>query len=113
MDFIRHAINVIAYPYWSFTLSVILFAVMLRSKRLWSKRGGLILLAAGSAYFLVSLLDPNFRSIVAKPDNVPIVMMVFLVGFFVWFAMNKATANDDRLANGEPLFETTEKEDRI
>jgi Cytochrome b(C-terminal)/b6/petD len=113
MDLIRHAINVIALPQFSFTLSVVLFILMLRAKRLWTKRGGLILLAVGVAYFLVSLLDPNFRSIVAKPDNVPIVMMVFLVGFFVWFAMSKATANDERLANGEPLFETTEVEDRI
>jgi cytochrome b/b6/petD-like protein len=113
MDFIRHAINVLAYPYWSFTLSMILFVLMLRSKRLWTKRGGLILLIAGSVYFLISLLDPNFRSIVAKPDNVPIVMMVFLVGFFVWLAMHKATANDDRVARGEPLFEKTEVEDRI
>ena len=113
MDFIRHAINVLAYPYWSFTLSLIAFVLMLRSKRLWSKTGGLALLAIGTLFFLVSLLDPNFRSIVAKPDNVPIVMMVFLVGFFVWFSMNKATANDARVAAGEPLFEKTEVEDRI
>src|SRR6185369_8017353 len=113
MDFIRHAINVLAYPYWSFTLVLIAFAFMLRSKGLWSKRGGLILLAAGVFFFLVSLLDPNFYLIVAKPDNVPIVMMVFLVGFFVWFAMSKATRNDAQIAAGAPTFEATEVEDRI
>ena len=53
MDFIRHAINVIALPQFSFSLSVILFVLMLRAKRLWTKRGGLILLAVGVAYFLV------------------------------------------------------------
>jgi hypothetical protein len=113
MDFIKHAINVLAYPYWSFTLSILAFFLMLRSKRLWTKTGGLILLAVGTLFFLVSLLDPNFRSIVAKPDNVPIVMMVFLAGFFLWFAMYKAVENDDRVAKGEPLFEKTEVEDRI
>jgi hypothetical protein len=113
MDFIKHFIDVLAYPYWSFTLSIVGFYLMLRFKGLWTKRGGMVLLVLGTLYFLVSLLDPNFRSIVAKPDNVPIVMMVFLVGFFVWFAMYKATANDDRVAKGEPLFETTEVEDRI
>src|SRR5262245_64663651 len=105
MDFIRHAINVLAYPYWSFTLSIVAFFLMLRSKRLWTKTGGLVLLAVGTLFFLVSLLDPNFRSIVAKPDNVPIVMMVFLAGFFLWFAMYKAVENDQRVAKGEPLFE--------
>jgi hypothetical protein len=113
MDFLKHAVDVLAYPYWSFTLSLVAFYAMLRWKGLWTKRGGMVLLVLGTLFFLVSLLDPNFRSIVAKPDNVPIVMMVFLVGFFVWFAMYKAVANDERTANGEPLFETTESEDRI
>ena len=113
MDFIRNAINVLAYPYWSFTLSIVAFFLMLRSKRLWTKTGGLVLLAVGTLFFILSLLDPNFRSIVAKPDNVPIVMMVFLAGFFLWFAMYKAVENDSRVAKGEPLFEKTEVEDRI
>ena len=113
MDFIKHAINVLAYPYWSFTLSIVAFFLMLRSKRLWTKTGGLVLLAVGTLFFILSLFDPNFRSIVAKPDNVPIVMMVFLAGFFLWFAMYKAVENDNRVAKGEPLFEKTEVEDRI
>jgi hypothetical protein len=113
MDFIKQAINVLAYPYWSFTLSIVAFFLMLRSKRLWTKTGGLVLLAVGTLFFILSLFDPNFRSIVAKPDNVPIVMMVFLAGFFLWFAMYKAVENDNRVAKGEPLFEKTEVEDRI
>jgi hypothetical protein len=110
---LKHFVNILAYPYFSFTLSLIAFGLMLWSKRLWTKRGGLILLGVGVAFFLLSLLDPNFYLIVAKPDNVPIVMMVFLVGFFVWFSMAKATANDGRIAAGQPTFESTEVEDRI
>jgi hypothetical protein len=110
---LKNFVNILAYPYFSFTLSLIAFGLMLWSKRLWTKRGGLILLAVGVAFFLLSLLDPNFYLIVAKPDNVPIVMMVFLVGFFVWLAMSKATANDARIAAGQPTFEATEVEDRI
>src|SRR5215203_5421159 len=113
METIKGIVNFLSYPQWSFTLTLVAFALMLRSKRLWSKTGGLAMLAIGTLLFILALLDPNFRSIVAKPDNVPIVMMVFLVGFFTWFAMSKATANDDRVAHGEPLFEKTEVEDRI
>jgi hypothetical protein len=113
MEGIKHFVDILAYPYWSFTLSLIAFWFMLRSRSLWSRRAGLILLAVGVAFFVLSLFDPDFKSIVAKPDNVPIVMMVFLVGFFVWFAMNKATENDARLAAGQPTFEATEVEDRI
>ena len=113
MEGIKDFVDILAYPYWSFTLTLIAFYFMLRSRSLWSKRAGLILLAAGVGFFVLSLFDPDFRSIVAKPDNVPIVMMVFLVGFFVWFAMHKATENDSRLAAGQPTFESTEVEDRI
>ena len=113
MELIKKIVNFLSYPQWSFTLVVAAFIYMLRSKGLWSKRGGLIMLVGGTLLFVLALLDPNFWLIVSKPDNVPIVMMVFLVGFFVWFAMYKATANDVRVAHGEPLFEKTEVEDRI
>jgi hypothetical protein len=113
MEGIKHFVDILAYPYWSFTLSLIAFYFMLRSRSLWTKRAGLIMLAVGVGFFVLSLFDPDFKSIVAKPDNVPIVMMVFLVGFFIWFSMHKATENDARLAAGQPTYEATEVEDRI
>jgi cytochrome b/b6/petD-like protein len=113
MELIKNAVNFLSYPQWSFTLSLVGFVLMLRSRTLWSKRGGQVLLAAGVLFFILSMLDPNFRLIVTKPDNVPIVMMVFLVGFFVWFAMHKAIKNDEAVSRGEPMFEKTEVEDRI
>ena len=44
------------------------------------------------------MTDPNFRPIVTKPDNVPIVMLIFSVGFFTWLAFRKAVINDERLS---------------
>lgn len=59
----------------------------------------LALLAMG-----MSMTDPNFKEIVGKPDNVPIVMLVFLLGFFTWLATYKAVINDDRARQGlEPM----------
>jgi hypothetical protein len=113
MDLLKRFINALAYPYWSFSLAILGFWLMLRSKKLWTKRGGLALLVVGAGFFVLSLFDPNFFQIVAKPDNVPIVMMVFLAGFFVWLAMSKAVANDAAKERGEPTFEQTEVEDRI
>ncbi len=37
-----------------------------------------------------AMTDPNFRAIVTKPDNVPIVMLIFSVGFFTWLALRRA-----------------------
>src|SRR4051794_18610538 len=52
----------------------------------------------------MSIPDQNFAQIVTKPDNVPIVSMIFLLGFFTWLAAYRAVANDDRLKQGlEPL----------
>ena len=58
--------------------------------------------------FGLSLTNPEFFGIAAKPDNVPIVGLVFLLGFFTWLATAKAVENDDRAARGEP---PREKED--
>jgi hypothetical protein len=113
MDALRDFVNWLSKPTVSFTLSIAAFLLMLRSRKLWTKKGGLVLLAVGVAFFLVSMLDPNFFLVVSKPDNVPIAMMVFLVGFFLWFAMHKAQRNDELTARGEPTFERTEVEDRI
>ncbi len=52
----------------------------------------------------LSMADPNFAAIVTKPDNVPIVGLIYLLGFFTWLATAKAVENDDRIAQGlEPL----------
>lgn len=113
MEAIANFINFLSAPQYSFTLSIVLFFLAMRSQRLWTKAGGLVLLAIGVLYFLVSLVDEDFRLIVTKEDNVPIVMMVFLVGFFFWLAMHKAQRNDRLIEQGEPTFEKTETQDRI
>ena len=53
-----------------------------------------------AAFMGFSMTDPNFAAIVTKPDNVPIVGMVFLLGFFTWLATWKAVQNDERIAQG-------------
>jgi hypothetical protein len=53
----------------------------------------------------LSLADRSFAAIVGKPDNVPIVAMVYLLGFFTWLGAAQAVRNDDRLAGGLPPLE--------
>ena len=52
-----------------------------------------------------SMADENFASIVMKPDNVPIVGLVFLLAFFTWVATSQAVVNDERIAQGLPPME--------
>jgi Cytochrome b(C-terminal)/b6/petD len=48
----------------------------------------------------LSMADPNFAAIVTKADNVPIVGLIYLLGFFTWLATAQAVENDDRIARG-------------
>jgi hypothetical protein len=113
MEAIKNLIDFLAYPQWSFTISMVAFVLMLRWRALWTKTGGILALIAGIALFIAALADDNFRLIVGKPDNVPIVMMVFFIGYFLWLALYKGMRNDDLMAEDEPTFEKTEVEDRI
>lgn len=113
MDAVKEFVNVLSGPKISFTLSIVVFFLAVWWKGLWTKTGGWALMLGITAFFGVSMLDPNFRLVVAKPDNVPIAMMVYLVTFFWWFAMYKAIKNDDAKERGEPTFEESESNDKI
>ncbi len=58
----------------------------------------------------LSMADENFASIVMKPDNVPIVGLVFLLAFFTWVATKQAVVNDERIAQGLPPMEKVNDE---
>jgi hypothetical protein len=58
----------------------------------------------------LSMPDPNFYAIVAKPDNVPIVALVFLLAFLTWQATYRAVENDRRREQGLPPIEKLDNE---
>ena len=58
----------------------------------------------------MSMFDENFFAIVAKPDNVPIVALVFLLGFFTWLSAHRAVQNDERRKQGLPPLEKLDDE---
>jgi hypothetical protein len=51
-----------------------------------------------------------FRDIVTKPDNVPIIALVYFLAFFTWLATAKAVKNDDRIRQGLPPLEKLDDE---
>ncbi len=68
------------------------------------------ILQAGLLFSGWAMTDNNFKDIIVKPDNVPITMLIFSVGFCTWLAMRKAVINDDRMQKGEPPLEKVEDE---
>jgi hypothetical protein len=63
------------------------------------------LLNAALVLMGLAMADRNFADIVMKPDNVPIVGLIFLLAFFTWVATKQAVVNDDRIAQGLPPVE--------
>jgi hypothetical protein len=49
--------------------------------------------------------DPDFRAIITKPDNIPIVMLIGGVVFFSWLALRQAVINDERRKKGSAGIE--------
>ena len=104
---LKDAINVvIANPISFFLLSILMFAAMIWLRK-WLVRPtvGWILLNFSMLFLGLSMTDYDFRQIVGKPDNVPIVGMLFIVGYFTWLYFAKAVENDRRIAAGEPKIE--------
>ena len=95
MENIKHFINVVSAPQIMFTFVILIFFFVfpptenlynlnrkLRINKLWTKQGGIALFAVLILFFAFGLTDENFRKIVTKADNVPIVGLIFLVVYF-------------------------------
>src|ERR1700745_3655839 len=111
---IKEIINAITAPYFLITAAAILLMVSLKyPHKFYTNKAAAIVFACMFAFLGISIIDPNFRLIVTKPDNVPIVGMLFLVPFFTWFSRREAVRNDQRMAEGKPLVEQEETAEKV
>jgi hypothetical protein len=110
VEFAKDAVNFLTNPPIFISLMAVLFFVAVNRRAFWTRRTAMILFPLAAVFVALSMLDPDFALIVKKADNVPIVAMLFLVGFFVWLSMHQAYANDARIAAGEPPIEGTPRE---
>jgi len=105
--FLDHLLTPTRFYVGLFVVSIVLFAArkfFAKPAVAWSALN-LALLFMG-----LSVTDPDFARIVGKPDNVAIVGMIFLLGFFTWLGTYLAVRNDERLARGEAPHEALQSE---
>src|SRR5262245_25195609 len=107
---LKDVVNALTAPEIFISVVAIGFLLALRTRGVWRPRPALVLGILAVAFVGVSMLDPNFALIVKKPDNVPIVAMLFLVGFFLWLSLAQAYTNDERIAAGKPPVEAADGE---
>src|SRR6266478_6272689 len=113
MSFVKGLFNAVADPRLFFILAVLALVVLVwKRERIASNAAGYGLLGGLTLFFVFGVFDPNFRLIVTKPDNVPIVGLIFLLAFFVWYSIREAVLNDRRIAGGQGPIEKDES-DRV
>ncbi len=113
MEAIKAFINLFADPQLFFALSIAALVFIVWKRELFAKNAvGYGLMAFLTLFFGFGLFDENFVLIIAKPDNVPIVGLIFLVVFFTWYSMREAVLNDRRIAAGGDPVEK-EESDRV
>ncbi|MFQ5603347.1 MAG: cytochrome C [bacterium] len=55
----------------------------------------------------------QFLAILSKADNIPIIAMIFLIGYYTWLSMREAAKNDRLIAAGKYSQLQEEGKDRI
>ncbi len=109
-DFVNHW----SVPQYSLPLFCLLMLGAFFGYRKWTKPAifwplmGLFTIV----YFGFIPLDDSYASILKKPDNVPISMMIFLTLFFLWLGLRQAAINDRNMEIGKPLIEE-DREDKV
>src|SRR6266581_9807986 len=113
MNFLKSIINAVADPRLFFLLACGGLALLVwKREKVASNAVGYGGLGALTAFFVVGTFDPNFRLIGTKPDNVPIVGLIFLLVLFVWYSVREGVLNDQRIAAGQGPIEKAES-DRV
>jgi len=113
MDFIKDIFNVLSDPRLFFGLGVGALVFMIWKREIFARNAvGYGLMAFAAAFIVFGYFDPNFKLIISKPDNVPIVGLIFLLLFFVWYSIREGVRNDRRIAAGKDPIEK-EESDRV
>jgi len=107
-------INFLSDPPVLFTvLLIILWLSFKYPSVFWSGKSMIIVGSSSLLFFILSLFNANFRLIVTKADNVPIVGLIFMIFFFTWLAMWQAVKNDKRIEEGKPVAEAEIEPKRV
>jgi hypothetical protein len=113
MNFIKGIFNAVADPRLFFSLAVVaLILIVWKREKIASSAVGYGMLGLLAVFFVFGTFDRNFRLIVTKPDNVPIVGLIFLLVFFIWYSLREGVLNDRRIAAGQGPIEKAES-DRV
>jgi len=111
----KEFINYISDPIFSFWIMLIGFYLMLKNyRKVGTKKFLYISSTIAVATFIWMFQDPNFKTIITLPDNIPISILMVTVFYFTWHCMHKMAVNDARIEEGlTPLEGTPENREKV
>jgi hypothetical protein len=113
MQLIKDFFNSLADPRLFFLMSAGALALIIWKREAFAAKAvGYGILGFLTLFMIFGAFDPNFQLIIMKPDNVPIVGLIFLIVFFVWYSIREGVLNDRRIAAGQGPIEKQEA-DRV
>ena len=122
---IKDIVNTLTDPVISFSILFVAFFFIfppnnwfmrlnkkLRIEKLWTAKGGIVFFGILTGVLLFGIrFDETFRSVITKADNIPIVLLLYVMPFLTGLAMHQAVENDKRLANNEKPDEYSDPND--
>lgn len=106
--------NYLADPKLFFLIFTVTVFAMLKWREFFTApKVALTIFVAAVVFFVWAVKDPGFKANISKPDNIPIIFMLFLVGYFSWLSLYRAVKNDRRIDRGEPPEEAVESPKKV
>tara|TARA_B100001250_G_scaffold404278_1_gene420013 strand:+ start:48 stop:1166 length:1119 start_codon:yes stop_codon:yes gene_type:complete len=126
LQLLKDSIDFLTTPTISFTLLTIITPLLfpptdwfdrlnrkLGIYKIWTKKGAIAGLSLLTIFMIMGYTDPNFSKILLKPDNFPIVLMMYSMFFYIWWGMSQAYENDARLEQGKKPNEYYDPDDKV
>ena len=126
LDVIKNSIDFLTTPTISFSLLTILMPLLfpptdwfdklsrkIGISSLWTNGGGIVGLVLITIFMIMGYTDEHFSKILLKPDNFPIVLLIYGMFFYIWWGMKQAYENDARIEVGEKPNEYNDPDDKV
>jgi hypothetical protein len=106
--------NSLASPSLVIIISIGVFLLyFFRMRMMMQPRVSFAIMALTALFLVVGSQNHDFFKIITKGDNMPIVIMIFAILFFLWLAFRQATLNDMRLEQGLPPNEAESSNKKV
>lgn len=114
MEFLKSIINTLSNPVIYFTAVAVGWFFLMKYPHVWAQPKIMKkVFWVGTLGLLAALFDKNFAKEALKPDNVPIWLMSYAVGYFLWLSFWRGIQNDKLLEEGKPNLEKVESDKKV